>query len=227
MNSRERLLEREKEIIRLLNFLIDKNLDFIVVGGYAIATYKKRFSVDLDIVVKESDLLKFEKLCKKEKYTEGCDMGISLMYGEKFKRFVKKIKGLEVSIDFLINGLASRSTDASWSFDYIKKNSTKRELDNLKFLTPEKELLIAMKFHSGRLSDIRDIIALMPCNKEKLKIHIAKGNIKLLKENAGRQKKFLEKPQFDDSFKGIFGIRSYNEKDVNEAKELIQDILKL
>ena len=227
MNSREKLLEREREIIRLLNFLIDKNLDFIVVGGYAIATYKKRFSVDLDIVVKESDLLKFEKLCKKEKYTEGYDGGISLMYGEKFKRFVKKIKGLEVSIDFLINGLASRSTDASWSFDYIKKNSTKRELDNLKFLTPEKELLIAMKFHSGRLSDIRDIIALMPCNKEKLKIHIAKGNIKLLKENAGRQKKFLEKPQFDDSFKGIFGIRSYNEKDVNEAKELIQDILKL
>jgi len=227
MNSRERLLEREKEIIRLLNFLIDKNLDFIVVGGYAIATYKKRFSVDLDIVVKESDLLKFEKLCKKEKYTEGYNRGISLMYGEKFKRFVKKIKGLEVSIDFLINGLASRSTDASWSFDYIKKNSTKRELDNLKFLTPEKELLIAMKFHSGRLSDIRDIIALMPCNKEKLKIHIAKGNIKLLKENAGRQKKFLEKPQFDDSFKGIFGIRSYNEENVNEAKELIQDILKL
>ena len=227
MNSREKLLEREREIIRLLNFLIDKNLDFIVVGGYAIATYKKRFSVDLDIVVKESDLLKFEKLCKKEKYTEGYGRGISLMYGEKFKRFVKKIKGLEVSIDFLINGLASRSTDASWSFDYIKKNSTKRELDNLKFLTPEKELLIAMKFHSGRLSDIRDIIALMPCNKEKLKIHIAKGNIKLLKENAGRQKKFLEKPQFDDSFKGIFGIRSYNEENVNEAKELIQDILKL
>ena len=227
MNSREKLLEREREIIRLLNFLIDKNLDFIVVGGYAIATYKKRFSVDLDIVVKESDLLKFEKLCKKEKYTEGYNRGISLMYGEKFKRFVKKIKGLEVSIDFLINGLASRSTDASWSFDYIKKNSTKRELDNLKFLTPEKELLIAMKFHSGRLSDIRDIIALMPCNKEKLKIHIAKGNIKLLKENAGRQKKFLEKPQFDDSFKGIFGIRSYNEENVNEAKELIQDILKL
>ena len=210
MNSREKLLERESEIIRLLNFLIDKNLDFIVVGGYAIATYKKRFSVDLDIVVKESDLLKFEKLCKKEKYTEGYNRGISLMYGEKFKRFVKKIKGLEVNIDFLINGLASRSTDASWSFDYIKKNSTKRELDNLKFLTPEKELLIAMKFHSGRLPDIRDIIALMPCNKEKLKIHIAKGNIKLLKENAGRQKKFLEKPQFDDSFKGIFGIRNYN-----------------
>ena len=68
MNAKENLLEREKEIIRLLGLLLDKSLDFIVVGGYAIATYKKRFSVDLDIIVKESDLLKFEKLCKKEKY---------------------------------------------------------------------------------------------------------------------------------------------------------------
>ncbi|MBI2507684.1 hypothetical protein HYV89_01915 [Candidatus Woesearchaeota archaeon] len=60
----------------------------------------------------------------------------------------------------------------------------------------------------------------MPCNEEKLKVHIAKGNIKLLKENVDRQKKFLEKPQFDDSFKVIFGIKSYNEKKVKEAKKI-------
>jgi len=227
MNAKEKLLEREREIIRLLNFLIDKKLDFIVVGGYAIATYKKRFSVDLDIVIKDRDLSKFEVLCKKEKYAESYNKEISLLYGEKFKRFAKKISGLEVSIDLMINGLASRSTDTSWSFEYIKKDSVESKLDNLKFRTPERELLIAMKFHSGRLSDIRDIVALMPCNEEKLKTHLLKGDLKKLKESIERQKAFLEKSQFDDSFKGIFGISHYKEEDVKAAKELIEKLLKL
>ena len=227
MNSREKLLEREREIIRLLNILIDKKLDFIVVGGYAIATYKKRFSIDLDLVIKEENLKEFEKICKKEKYSLSYSKKIALLYGEEFKRFVKKIKGLEVNIDLMINGLVSRATDAAWGFDYIKDHSIERELDGLKFLTPEKELLIAMKFHSGRLSDIRDIIALMPCSREKLKKHLLKGNIEKLKISIDQQKVFLEKPQFNDSFKGIFGIHNYNENEVMAVKELIQIILKM
>jgi len=225
MNAKEKLLEREMEIIRLLSLLLDKNLDFIVVGGYAVATYKKRFSVDLDLVVQEKDLPKFEALCKREKYAERYDKEISLLYEEKFKRYAKKIKGLEVSIDFLINWLVSRSTDAGWSFEYIKKDSTKRALDSLKFLTPERELLIAMKFHSGRLSDIRDVVALMPCNEERLKTHLLKGNMEKLKESIKRQKYFLEKPQFNDSFKGVFGVFSYNEKHAKATKQIIQKIL--
>src|SRR3989344_3903342 len=130
------------------------------------------------------------------------------------------MNNLPVDIDLLINGLVSRTTDAAWGLDYIKKHSVKRRLNNLEFLTPERELLIAMKFHSGRLSDIRDIVALMPCNKEKLKQHLLKGDIKKLKQSMKKQASFLDKPQFDDSFKGIFGIHRYNEKDVRTAQEL-------
>ncbi len=63
MDSRTGLLEREQEVMKILNLLLDKELEFIVVGGYAISTYKKRFSIDLDVVVKEEDLENFEK-CK-------------------------------------------------------------------------------------------------------------------------------------------------------------------
>jgi len=83
-----------------------------------------------------------------------------------------------------------------------------------------------MKFHSGRLSDIRDIVALMPCDKEKVRKHLSKGNIGRLKKSMGEQLTFLNKPQFDDSFKGIFGPYSYNEKDVQVAKELIKALLR-
>lgn len=221
MNSREGLLEREKEIIRLLNIFLDSGLDFVVVGGYAIATYKKRFSVDLDLVIQEKDVGKFEKICEKEKYALGYDKDVPLLYEEKFKRFVKKIKGLEVAVDFLINGLVSRSTDTTWSFDYIKKYSEKRRLEGMEFLIPKKELLMAMKFHSRRLTDIRDVVALMPCDVGKLKKHLLKGDLKKLKEGIKRQERFLQKPQFDDSFKGIFGIHMYKEEDVERTKDVI------
>ena len=224
INSRDGLLGREQEVIKILDLFLDKKLDLIVVGGYAVSTYKKRFSIDLDIVIKEEELKEFENILEKEGYSLHYEKEIALLYGENFKRFAKKMKNLPVDVDLLINGLVSRTTDAAWGFDYIKRNSAKRKLGNSEFLAPEKELLIAMKFHSGRLSDIRDIVAMMPCNKERLKQHLLKGNIKKLKESMKKQASFLNKPQFNDSFKGIFGPFSYNEKDAQAAKELINDL---
>lgn len=224
-DSRVGLLEREQEVIRILSLFLDKGLDFIVVGGYAISTYKKRFSIDLDVVIKEDEFEEFEKILKKEGYSLHYEKEIALLYGENFKRFMKKMKNLPVDIDLLINGLVSRTTDATWGLDYIKRHSVKGRLDNSEFLTPEKELLIAMKFHSGRLSDARDIVALMPCDKEKLKRHLLKGNIKKLKQSMKKQISFLNKPQFDDSFKGIFGLHVYSEKDVEATRELIKDLI--
>src|SRR3989338_445382 len=226
IDSRAGLLEREQEVMKIHNLFSDKKLDFVVVGGYAISTYKKRFSIDLDVIVEEEELDKFEKILEKEGYALHYEKEIALMYGENFKRFMKKIKNLPVDIDMLINGLVSRTTDATWRLYYIKKNSVKRKLNNSEFLTPEKELLIAMKFHSGRLSDIRDIVALMPCDKDKLRKHLLNGDIKKLKDSMNKKSSFLNKPQFDDSFKGIFGPFSFNEKDVQEAKNLIKEILK-
>ncbi|MEK6874111.1 MAG: hypothetical protein AABW91_04655 [Nanoarchaeota archaeon] len=224
-NSREGLLEREKEVLRLIELFKENNLIFIVVGGYAVSTYKKRFSIDLDMVILEEDLLKFEKLLFKEGYSLSYEKDISLLYGENFKRFTKKMNNLPVDVDLLINGLVSRTTDSTWSFESIYKNSIKRNLDNINFLTPVKELLISMKMHSGRLSDTRDIVALMPCDKNKLKEFLLRGNLGNLKNSIKKQISFLEKPQFDDSFKGIFGIQVYNEKDVEFAKELFNELL--
>ncbi len=195
IDSRVGLLEREQEVMKILNLFLDKKLDFIVVGGYAISTYKKRFSIDLDIVVKEEDLENFEKILEKDGYALHYEKEIALLYGENFKRFRKTMKNLPVDVDLLINGLVCRATDATWGLDYIKRHSVKRKLNNSEFLTPERELLIAMKLHSGRLSDIRDVVALMPCNLEKLERHIQKGDLNRLRESIRKQSDFLNKPQ--------------------------------
>jgi len=225
-NSKIGLLEREKEVLRLIGLFIENKFKFIVVGGYAISTYKKRFSVDLDVVIKENDISKFEELLLKEGYSIYYEKEITLLYGENFKRLRKKMNNLPVDVDLLINGLVSRTTDATWSFENIEKNSQERKLDSLEFLTPTRELLISMKMHSGRLSDIRDIVALMPCDKNKLREFLLKGNLSNLKDSIKKQLSFLEKPQFDDSFKGIFGIKVYNKKEIESAKRLFIELLK-
>src|SRR3990167_3647363 len=225
-NPREGLLEREKEVLRLIELLKENNLRFIVVGGYAVSTYKKRFSIDLDVVILEEDFLKFEKLLSKEGYSISYEKEIALLYGENFKRFRKKMNDLPVDVDLLINGLVSRTTDATWSFENIDKNSQKRKLDDLEFLIPDRELLLSMKIHSGRLSDVRDIIVLMPCDKDKLKEFLLRGNLNNLKASIKKQASFIEKPQFDDSFKGIFGIQAYNPKEIESAKKLFIDLLR-
>ena len=159
-NPVEYILLREKEIIRLIKLIKESGLQHIIVGGYAVATIMKRFSVDLDIAIKSIDKEKFEEILKKEEYLISYSKEISTIYGENFVRFEKKISGLPISADFLINGLVSRTTNASWSFDYIKENSEIRNLETLQMPVPTKELLIAMKLHSGRISDTRDIVAL-------------------------------------------------------------------
>ncbi|MEX2017609.1 MAG: hypothetical protein WD876_04000 [Candidatus Pacearchaeota archaeon] len=225
-DSRIGLLEREQEIIRIINVFLDNKLEFVVVGGYAVSTYKKRFSIDLDIVISEKNLEKFEKILEKEKYILSYEKKIELIYGENFKRFRKIIKQFPADIDLLINGLASRATDAAWGWDYIKKQSIKRKIESTEFFIPEKELLIAMKFHSGRLSDIKDIVALMPCNFKLTEKHLNKGSTDKLKNSMKNQLNFLNKSQFKDSFKGIFGPYSFNEKNLEITKDFIEDFLR-
>lgn len=225
INSKIGLLEREKEVLRLIELLQENKFKFIVVGGYAISTYKKRFSVDLDIVIKDEDLLRFEELLSKQDFSMSYEKEIAVLYGENFKRFRKKMNNLPVDVDLLINGLVSRTTNAVWSFELIVKNSQKRKLDDLEFLVPIRELLISMKIHSGRLSDARDIVVLLPCNKDKLKEFLLRGNITKLKEIIKKQLSFIEKSQFDDSFKGIFGIQVYNEEQIQSSRKLFKDLL--
>ncbi|HLC59277.1 MAG TPA: nucleotidyltransferase [archaeon] len=221
------VLSRENEVIRLISLLSDNNLDFIVVGGYAVSIHKKRFSIDLDIVVKEADVNKFENLLEKEDYVSGYSKEISTVYDEKFKRLEKKIGKLSVSVDLLINGVVSRLTGGSWSYELLLENSSKSMLQGTEFLAPSKEMLVAMKIHSGRFSDVRDIVALYENTDQAVILKYAKrGDIKKLKTGLQKEINFMESPNFKDSFKGIFGFHVYKEQDIRNAVKGLRAMLK-
>lgn len=221
----ENLLGRESEILKMISMFLDQSLDFIVVGGYAVATFRHRFSVDLDLVILRRKLERFESVLKENGYSPVYSKELSLVYGEAFKRFRKYIDNLPVYIDLLINGLVSMTTDASWSFDYLKKTSEKRKLDGLEFMVPSREMLIAMKLHSGRLSDIRDIVALIEnADFKNVKKNATVGNKDKLDGIIKNGIKALSNPNFVDGFKGIFGAQFYNKESVDRTKRILESL---
>ena len=156
----EDLIKKENEIFEILQKFIDPNLNFIVVGGYAVSAFKHRFSVDADIVIKNEDLLKFEEVLKESNFNKTIVKELENNYSSKFIRYEKD----KASIDMLIDALASRTTNASFSYELIFNNSIKKKIIGIEkevpVRIPVKELLIIMKLHSGRLTDFRDIAAL-------------------------------------------------------------------
>jgi|SRR3989344_3072230 len=201
------LIERENEIFSILNKFSNKNLEFILVGGYAVSAYKHRFSVDADIVIKEKDVEIFEETLKSEGFQKQQSRELEDIYASKFIRYEKKEP--LISIDLMINALASRTTNASFSFDLILKNSEIKKIIGIekeaKVKIPNKELLIAMKLHSGRLTDFRDIAALAKSTDiEKIKQLIARGDTIPLKTNLINLSKTINDKKFIDSFKGVF-----------------------
>jgi len=208
-----KFIERENETLRIIEKLKNADLDFIVVGGHAVSGLARhRFSVDLDLVIREDQLKEFKKILEKEGYVKKVEKrGIDELYGGWFESYVKKINGLPVTVDLLVGSLVSRGTDASWSFNYLKENSTTANISGTELSVvgqvPERELLIAFKLHSMRRADIRDIIMLREgAEWEKILEHVERGNLKRLKDQISRAIAILEERTLVDSLKGVFSL---------------------
>jgi hypothetical protein len=202
---------REKECFDILKFL-DKEMDYVVIGGYAVSSYGfPRFSVDLDIVISEKEESKYQKLIKEQGFVLGSEK-VDLNYSRKFKRYEKGL----VSIDLLINTVQSRQTGYSYPFSYIFKNSKIREVSGwdpslkAKIRVPEKEMLIALKIHSMRMADKRDII--MICFEkpdiDKIFNHLKNCPKDKINKNIDELLIDIKKQSFKDSLKGVYSINN-------------------
>lgn len=216
----EQLIKKENEIFDILQKFIDKDLNFIIVGGYAVSAFKHRFSVDADIVVKSDDLSKFEGILKKTGFKKTIIKQLENVYASKFIRYEKE----QASVDILIDALASRTTNASFSFNIISDNSIKKKITGIEkeifARIPVKELLIVMKIHSGRLTDFRDIAALAKdSNLQLIKQFLFIGDLKIIQENLHKLNKIVNDKNFVDSFKGVFLEKKFD-IDLQQVKKI-------
>ncbi|MBI4257325.1 MAG: hypothetical protein HY619_00060 [Thaumarchaeota archaeon] len=209
------LTAREAEIIRILKALDLHMEKFVIVGGYAVnALTSHRFSVDCDIVVSEKDAKLFDGLLEKEGYTKQRPARqLKGIYGAKTQQYSKPVGDRKVSVDLLVNSLLCRQTGGEWSHELIRKNSSEANVvgltDSADAFVPKRELLMAMKIHSGRDADLRDVIML----SEGADWHKVAGfarcgeQTKVLKQITSAIET-MSKTEFSSALRAQFGLRT-------------------
>jgi hypothetical protein len=225
-------IERENEIFRTLANLIETNTNFIIVGGYAVSGLAKhRFSVDCDLVVPETNLTLILNNLSNQGFTKEIEKsGFDMTYGEEFMNFKKNVQGLPIKIDLLINSLVCRNTSAAWSYEYLDKFSLIKLIPGIEMSIssriPEKELLIAVKIHSGRKTDIRDIIMLNEnVNIKRLIAHVKRGNLEKLNHQLNTISNTLADPNLIHSLKGVFSLSEDVSKQIESTQKMINYLI--
>ena len=228
-----KFLKRETDILKALKTLVETKLDFVVVGGFAVSGLTRhRFSVDCDVVVARRELEKLERILEREGFTKHVERaGFDEVYGGEFTSYKKEVEELPVTFDLLVGSLVCRATDAAWSFDYIKKHSIQANIAGIETSVtcrvPEKELLIALKIHSARKADIRDVVMLRErADFEKVLKHLRKGREEALRDQIIRVIQALKDPRLVDSLKGVFTLSIDVTKQIENTRKEMEKILK-
>lgn len=202
---------REKEIFDTLKKL--KGLKFVIIGGYAVNAYTlPRFSIDCDIVVKDdNELRKTGNKLKTLSYARR--PSTETPYHGKFERFEKEIKtDFKVSVDVIAGDVFDRQTNASFSAEWIFKNSQIRTLrgktisEELKTRIINADALFVMKAISCRASEIRDVFMLAPHLQEKEWIREEVSKRYDFSDRLAKIREKINSKQFRDGLQGVFGF---------------------
>lgn len=231
---REQLQDREEEIIRLLALM---PREFVLIGGYAVSALSShRFSVDCDIVIAKGAEKPFSNLLKKEGYAKRKSTKVGKAYGGSVELHVRTIKAGKISVDMFAGGVTARESGASWSYDHFRRNSVEAVVagtrNSAKVTVPTKELLIAMKIHSGRDTDLRDIVMLCENVDWGLVAKEARrGNGRILFNQVTGMLGKLDSEQFLSSLRAAFELRqniipliSSCKRGLSDLKEAIEDM---
>lgn len=219
-------IDRENEIFGVLQEFKAEGLEFVVVGGYGVSAYQHRFSVDADLVLRSEDLEEFTRVLESRGFEKDTDR--ELVYSGRYLAYVKD-EELPVTIDLLVDELQCRQTDASWSYQYFEDHSIEKEIEgseeSVRVRVPSEELLIAVKLHSGRLTDARDVVALIgDVDLGEVEKHIDRGDQEKLGTVLENIKQTVSDSDFEDSFKGVFSQNTLPEQQIQRLQEFIQEL---
>lgn len=220
------IIDRENQIFDILHAFNDRGVAYTVVGGYAVSAFEHRFSVDADLVVRADDVDDFVEILADHGFDEVADRELDA-YGGRYLAYEKR-EELPVTIDLLVNGLHCRQTDASWSHAYFERFSMTADIEGseraVTVRIPEKELLVAAKLHSGRLTDVRDAVALTPdLDFDQVENHLNRGDPEKLNRALQNVIETISSDGFEDAFKGVFQQGTLPEDDIRALHHFLQE----
>jgi hypothetical protein len=200
---------REKAIFETLKGLGE---DFVLIGGYAVNAYTlPRFSVDCDIVVRDAKVAKSIERKLSEYYAvENSDQ--DLPYSGSFIRLEKKLQNdFRVSMDILVAEILDRQTGATFSADWVFRNSEIRKLrgktiaESLELRIINLDALFVMKAVSARGTDIRDVFMMAPGIKDMAWVKAEIEKRYNVNDRLDRILKTVDSRPFRDGLQGVYG----------------------
>lgn len=127
----------------------------------------------------------------------------------------------------MVGALGCRQTEAEWSYRHLAQHSLVEELRTARPITariPERELLFAMKLHSGRKADARDLVVLATsADFDRIATHLHRGDRKKLAGQIDIVLNRLIAEGFEDAFKGVFEQQTVPQQDVDTVVDFLRD----
>ena len=220
------LPERETELLTTLQAINEAGLPYILVGGWAVTAFNQRFSTDVDLVIPETALDDYNSFLAEYSYERTREYDTSGLYEGRFIQYSKDV-GNPVSVELLVNALRCRQTDAEWSYRYLDQHSQPTTVGRtltVETRIPEQELFLAIKLHSGRLTDARDVVAAAPnADFDRVETHLHRGDPAALSAQLGGILEQLNDESFADAFKGEFQQKTLPENDISRIRAFLTE----
>ena len=218
------LPDREQELLTTLESINDTSLPYVLVGGWAITAFNQRFSTDVDLVVPKDAVEDYESYLQDQDYDRTSEYDTNGIYEGQFIQYSKDV-GNPVSIELMVNALRCRQTEAEWSYRYLDqhaKSVTVGRTQSVHTRIPERELLLAIKLHSGRFTDARDVVAVADdADFDRIEKHLHRGDPDALAEQLRTIDDQLTDGSFVDSFKGEFQQQTVPEGTIERVREFL------
>lgn len=222
---------RSEALIEVLGELARSDIEFVLVGGYAVSQFETRFSTDLDLVIAPDDYDEIVAFLEAQAFERTADFAVppdETIYNREIELF-ERADGLPhpVGVDVLVNGLGCRQTEAEWSFDYLREHSSVTTITggtrSTTARTVDGEVLVAAKLHSARKTDLADVLAAVPAiDFERVESHLHRGDEAALQSQLSDAQDFITEGGLDHRFKSMFGQSSASSEDIATLLEFLK-----
>lgn len=215
----------------MLKDLQESDIGYVLVGGYAVSQFETRFSTDLDLVIAPDEYDDVVAFLERHEFERRDELEVppdETIYNRAIELF-ERTEGLvhPVGVDVLVNGLGCRQTEAEWSFEYLREHSTEQTISggsrSTTARTADGEVLVAAKLHSGRPTDLADVLAAVPeIDFETVATHLHRGNEAALRSQLEDAREFIENDGLDHRFKSLFGQSAASSDDVEALVDFLE-----
>ena len=218
---------RSNALIELLEELTQAGHEYVLIGGYAVSTFNARFSTDLDIVVAPDSKAEFAEFLERRDFEETDSHAKEWFYDTEVIEYEKRLAPQQpIGFDLLVNGLGCRQTKAQWSFDYLYDHSHQQEVRGGTNSTTARVIdgavLVATKLHSGRETDLRDVLAVAEeIDLERVTPHLRRGDGAALRKQLERGLEILNSEELRHGYRSDFGGSAVSTETVTALQEYL------